>query len=75
MEKQTLFESGEIRRICTRKRDYEQEEFELGVASTNMLVAVEKCTQRVHLIPITAVEEIVVEYGNTEAAIQDTPGA
>jgi hypothetical protein len=75
MEKQTLFEHGEIKRICTRKRDYEQGEFELGVASGNMLAAVERDTQRVHLIPIAAVEEIVVEYGNTEAAVQDTDRA
>ena len=71
MENQTLFESGEITRIRTRVRDYEMQEFILGVhQGGGLLVAIDRQQQnRVKLIPITAVLEIEVEYANEQAKV------
>ena len=73
----TIFRDGEILVIVTRTRKYGTTDYQLGfIAGTNMLAAVEKASpSRVHLIPIGAVQELVVDYGDVQATVQNTTPA
>ena len=73
MEDRTLFENGEIIRIRTQARDYDTQDFILGVASGgSMLAAIDRQEPgRVKFIPISAVLELEVDYGESQAAGKD----
>jgi len=72
---QALFQNGEIKGITTKMRHYSSFDFTFGVGPTVLAAIDRTAPTRVFLIPITAVEAIEVEYGEQQAAGQDTPPA